>query len=276
MRYSTSLILIKLLVIQYLSVQVLCTSQDFDFFYFVQQWPGAYCDTKHSCCYPKSGKPAADFGIHGLWPNYNDGSYPSNCNPDSVFDKSEISELMSSLEKNWPSMSCPSSNGYRFWSHEWEKHGTCAESELDQKDYSQAGLKLKEKANLLQALKKADDELYRLESIVQAIKEGVGHTPGIECNKDSAGNSQLYQVYFYFRLSGFAPPLFSPPRKLKKSSVLSSASSCWFQYRNDEEPGSLVSDASRINIFGVFVGFKFTRELIWLAANILANHSCWF
>lgn len=67
----------------------------------------------------------------------------------------QISELMSSLEKNWPSMSCPSSNGYRFWSHEWEKHGTCAESELDQKDYFQAGLKLKEKANLLQALKKA-------------------------------------------------------------------------------------------------------------------------
>uniref|UniRef100_A0A6V7QTG3 Uncharacterized protein n=1 Tax=Ananas comosus var. bracteatus TaxID=296719 RepID=A0A6V7QTG3_ANACO len=31
---------------------VLSSAQDFDFFYFVQQWPGSYCDTKQSCCYP--------------------------------------------------------------------------------------------------------------------------------------------------------------------------------------------------------------------------------
>lgn len=67
----------------------------------------------------------------------------------------QISELMSNLEKNWPSLSCPSSNGFRFWSHEWEKHGTCSESELDQKDYFEAALKLKQKVNLLQILKTA-------------------------------------------------------------------------------------------------------------------------
>lgn len=52
-------------------------------------------------------------------------------------------------------MSCPSSNGLRFWSHEWEKHGTCAESELDQRDYFDTALKLKQKVNLLKALKDA-------------------------------------------------------------------------------------------------------------------------
>lgn len=57
------------------------------------QWPGSYCDTKKSCCYPTTGKPAADFGIHGLWPNYNTGSWPSNCDPDSEYDKSKVSLL---------------------------------------------------------------------------------------------------------------------------------------------------------------------------------------
>ncbi|TVU37638.1 hypothetical protein EJB05_10963, partial [Eragrostis curvula] len=43
---------------------------DFDFFYHVQQWPGSLCDTSGGCCFPGNEKPAADFGIHGLWPDY--------------------------------------------------------------------------------------------------------------------------------------------------------------------------------------------------------------
>ncbi|XVE53229.1 hypothetical protein DITRI_Ditri02bG0187300 [Diplodiscus trichospermus] len=202
---SCSIIIIKLLILQYLSV--LCLSQDFDFFYFVQQWPGAYCDTKQgSCCYPKTGKPAADFGIHGLWPNYNDGGWPSNCDPDSRFDKSEISELIGTMEKEWPTLSCPSNDGTKFWTHEWEKHGTCSESELDQREYFEAALKLKEKSKLLQALTNAgikpNDEFYDLQDMRDAIKEAVGFTPGIECNVDSSNNSQLYQVYLCVDTSG--------------------------------------------------------------------------
>lgn len=59
------------------------------------------------------------------------------------------------MQKHWPSLSCPSSNGLRFWSHEWEKHGTCSQSELDQKEYFEAAIKLKEKANLLKLLNNA-------------------------------------------------------------------------------------------------------------------------
>ena len=118
----------------------------------------------------------------------------------------QLSEIMSSLQKDWPSLSCPSSNGYRFWSHEWEKHGTCSESELDQREYFEAALKLKEKVNLLQILKKAeivpDDGFYSLDSVVEAIKEAVGFTPGIECNKDSAGHSQIYQIFLCVDTSG--------------------------------------------------------------------------
>ncbi|KAH8479286.1 hypothetical protein H0E87_031387, partial [Populus deltoides] len=170
-------------------------------------WPGSYCDTKHSCCYPRTGKPVADFGIHGLWPQNADGSYPQNCNRDNALDEDQISDLTSSLQKDWPSLSCPSSTGFRFWSHEWEKHGTCAESEeIDQHGYFEAALKLKEKANLLQALNNAgikpDDEFYDLDSIKEAIKDATGFTPGIECNIDASKNSQLYQVFMCVDISG--------------------------------------------------------------------------
>ncbi|WJZ81323.1 hypothetical protein VitviT2T_001172 [Vitis vinifera] len=90
---------IKLLIIQCLTV--VCFSQDFDFFYLVQQWPGSYCDSKQSCCYPTTGKPDADFGIHGLWPNYRDGSYPSNCDSNNPYDESEISDLIRSIQHQY-------------------------------------------------------------------------------------------------------------------------------------------------------------------------------
>lgn len=199
--------LIKLLLL--LHVSILCASQshDFDFFYFVQQWPGSYCDSqKSSCCYPTTGKPAADFGIHGLWPNYKDGTYPSNCDPSNAFKPSQISDLTSNLQKNWPTLACPSGNGITFWTHEWEKHGTCSESVLSQHDYFETTLNLRQKANLLQALTSAgiqpDGGSYSLSSIKGAIQNAIGYTPYIECNVDSSKNSQLYQVYLCVDTSG--------------------------------------------------------------------------
>nr|POE81509.1 ribonuclease 3 [Quercus suber] len=107
-----------------------------------------------------------------------------------------LSDLMTNLQKDWPSLSCPSSNVSRFWSHEWEKHGTCSESQIDQHDYFEAALNQKKKVNLQQILRIAriepDDGFYSLDNIVRAIIKGIGHTSRIECNKDSHGNSQLY------------------------------------------------------------------------------------
>ncbi|PON58321.1 Ribonuclease T2-like [Parasponia andersonii] len=189
--------MVKILVpVSYLSV--LCVSQDFDFFYFVQQWPG---DTKKkSCCYPKSGKPAADFGVHGLWPNFNNGSYPSDCDPNNPYDQSQILDLIGCMEEEWPTFSCPSNNGTKFWAHEWNKHGTCSKSVLDQHDYFQATLNLKKKVDLLQALQTAGIEpngtFYKLDNIGEAIKNGIGYTPGITCNGDASGHSQLHEIYF--------------------------------------------------------------------------------
>ncbi|KAG0480391.1 hypothetical protein HPP92_011249 [Vanilla planifolia] len=183
----------------YACFAALSSAQDFDFFYFVQQWPGSYCDTKRSCCYPTTGKPAADFGIHGLWPNYNSGSYPSDCDPDSPYDASQIKDLIRRMQEKWPTLACPSSEGHHFWEHEWEKHGTCSESILDQHSYFQAALNLKNKINLLQILKdrgiEPDGGNYEVSDIKDAIKDATGFTPWIQCNVDEGRNSQLYQVY---------------------------------------------------------------------------------
>ncbi|KAB1219929.1 Extracellular ribonuclease LE [Morella rubra] len=89
--------LLKLLIAQCLALA--CASQGYDFFYLVQQWPGSYCDTTQGCCYPTTGKPASDFGIHGLWPNYDDGSYPSNCDSNNPFDLSQVSDLTSQMQE---------------------------------------------------------------------------------------------------------------------------------------------------------------------------------
>jgi hypothetical protein len=65
------------------------------------QWPGSYCDTDSGCCFPLAGSPGAQFGIHGLWPNYNDGGYPSKCGGDP-FDPNvvKIADLMITLYRN--------------------------------------------------------------------------------------------------------------------------------------------------------------------------------
>lgn len=139
------------------------------------------------------------------------------------------------MKKKWPTLSCPSSEGFNFWEHEWEKHGTCSESEMDQHDYFENALKLRDRANILQILTnsgttlishyinvvnsciinskqwhilikivgiKPDDGFYDLKKISNAIKDAIGFTPGIECNKDPELNSQLYQIYICVDTSG--------------------------------------------------------------------------
>ncbi|KAI8548807.1 hypothetical protein RHMOL_Rhmol07G0303300 [Rhododendron molle] len=49
----------------------------------------------------------------------------------------QVSDLISSLQTSWPTLACPSGNGVSFWSHEWDKHGTCSESMFDQHGYFQ-------------------------------------------------------------------------------------------------------------------------------------------
>ncbi|XP_059639099.1 extracellular ribonuclease LE-like [Cornus florida] len=146
--------LASLLIICALSVSTYpCFAENgIGFFYIVLQWPGSYCNTKQGCCYPKNGKPANDFSIGGLWPFYFNGTFPTYCNPHSSFNLSKISDLTKIMQQNWPSLACPRSDSKSLWSREWQKYGTCSESLLNQHQYFEAALNLKEKIHLLKIL----------------------------------------------------------------------------------------------------------------------------
>ncbi|PIN13782.1 Ribonuclease T(2) [Handroanthus impetiginosus] len=122
------------------------------------------------------------------------------------------------MQENWPTLACPSNSGSTFWAHEWEKHGTCSESVLDQHSYFKTALTLKSKADLLQILQSAgnnmiffivliigispDGGFYSLSTIRNTIRNAIGYSPGIECNVDEDGNTQLYQIYICVDTSG--------------------------------------------------------------------------
>ncbi|XP_027347581.1 ribonuclease 1-like [Abrus precatorius] len=205
---TSSIISLKLLILS--ALVNICISQDFDFFFFVQQWPGSFCDTKKGCCFPLAGKPASNFSIHGLWPNFNNGSFPFDCDiAQNPFNQSKIEDLIPRVQTSWPSLSCAGSkktddnstisDNTRFWKHEWDKHGTCSESILDQHAYFEASLNLKDRINLLQILHdngiKPDGNLYSVSNITRAIKEATGFGPGITCNTDPSGTRQLIEIY---------------------------------------------------------------------------------
>lgn len=111
----------------------------------------------------------------------------------------QIRDLIPTMKAKWPTLACPSGDGSRFWEHEWEKHGTCSESILNQHSYFQAALDLRKQVDLLRILGgagiKPDGGFYSVDGITGAIRDATGFTPGIECNVDESSNGQLYQIY---------------------------------------------------------------------------------
>ncbi|KAL2649859.1 hypothetical protein R1flu_017987 [Riccia fluitans] len=76
-----------------------------------------------ACC--KNLAKPVKFTVHGLWPENEDGSYPSCCTGPG-FDEDKISELHEFLVKSWPTLSCHSpkqchggtAGRFGFWKHE--------------------------------------------------------------------------------------------------------------------------------------------------------------
>ncbi|KAJ1429535.1 Ribonuclease T2-like [Sesbania bispinosa] len=179
--------------------------REFDYFALALQWPGTYCRRSKSCCPSNAccrGNDAPTvFTIHGLWPDYNDGTWPACCSK-SQFDPNEISTLTDALEQYWPSLSCSKPKTCRggkgsFWAHEWEKHGTCAYPVIrNEYDYFLITLNVYFKYNVTRVLNEAgyvpsNTEKYPLGGIISAIENAFHASPLIVCSKDAVEELRL-------------------------------------------------------------------------------------
>ncbi|KAI4356245.1 hypothetical protein L6164_000279 [Bauhinia variegata] len=165
--------------------------REFDYFKLALQWPGTFCKSTRHCCSKnaccRGSNAPTEFTIHGLWPDYNDGTWPSCCSR-SDFDPKEISTLVDGLEKYWPTLSCSSPSkchGGR------EKHGTCSYPVIrDEYHYFLTGLNVYFKYNVTRVLYEAgyvpsNTEKYPVGGIISAIQNAFHITPSIVCSKDS-------------------------------------------------------------------------------------------
>lgn len=79
----------------------------FDFYVLNMSWSPEFCST-HPNARECAGHPG--FILHGLWPQNNDGTYPSDCSDTYLKDPAQYKDLNPDTH---------------LLIHEWKKHGTC-------------------------------------------------------------------------------------------------------------------------------------------------------
>ena len=84
------------------------------------------------------------FSIHGLWPDYSDGTYPSFCHK-VTFNIDKLKPIECDLINYWELPEHHKKLETSFWKHEWLKHGSCMYKEMDELEYFKKALELYEK-----------------------------------------------------------------------------------------------------------------------------------
>ena len=98
-------------------VQVNYTS--YELYVFVSEWAGTVC--KFTNCSVNFVK-KQHFNLHGLWPNYKNGSWPQNCTQTPLNYEALSQALKVRLDEYWSGLY---NSQQKFLAHEWGRHGTC-------------------------------------------------------------------------------------------------------------------------------------------------------
>lgn len=162
-------------------------SNEFDMIVFAQQWPQSVCIegnlTHHYAC--SVAQNISTWTVHGMWPTVNGTLGPNYCDDTNKFQPGPIAPILSELVEHWPNLHTDDTF-YGFWTHEWDKHGTCAQSlpalqgELN---FFNMGITLNKKFNILEMLSPLVPSLegYDLVTLQSRFKSVLGAEPAYSC-----------------------------------------------------------------------------------------------
>jgi ribonuclease T2 len=167
---------------------------NFDYYLLALSWSPEFCTTPagHKTSKSEQCHKPLGFVVHGLWPQFNNGKWPQNCNLNSPKNvPADIAAIALNAEPPMP----PGDPG--LLSHEWTTHGTC--SGLDQKGYFTKIKEAAEKVKIPDVLKQPSSPVeMNFDTIVQNF---VQVNPGLEAkmldsNADNKGNISEIHVCF--------------------------------------------------------------------------------
>ncbi len=120
-------------------------SFDFDFYVLSMSFQPEFCYQHRNDSFPGCENPRelwrSSLTLHGLWPEDNDGTWPSTCTKEKFNPKTVADLGPDRFATLWPNVKASehSKAHYAFWGHEWSKHGTC--TGLSQDEYFDTALK---------------------------------------------------------------------------------------------------------------------------------------
>lgn len=152
---------------------------------FVQFWPVTWIQNESIT---NANFTNDHFNIHGIWPQYYNGSYPQFCNNNTVFNTSVLGPIMDNLTIYWTDYV----NASAFWQHEFMKHGTCAASDpllASENVFFETALALRNRYDIYKYLAEnriypANDITYKTEYIRDTIRDRVGKKIAITCSNN--------------------------------------------------------------------------------------------
>ncbi|KAF8539394.1 ribonuclease T2-like protein [Trichophaea hybrida] len=148
--------------------------------------------------------PEQPWTIHGLWPDFCDGTYPAYCDaaceypsPVAVLESAGKHKLLRYMRKYWETNIRDGVDDEAFWKHEFDKHGTCM-STLEPKCYGNGYREGMEEWLKKCGIVPSEAETYSRAEVVECLQEAFMVTPFVGCD----GEGRLNELWYYHWLRG--------------------------------------------------------------------------